>query len=248
MGISFAIADWAACAPGLAAPSQWQDWARAPVLPSGPLEASLPEMPAMLRRRLAPLGRAAARVAWDCHGGDTGIPLVFASRYGDADRALQLMKDFALTGALSPTDFALSVHNAIGAVYSIARSGSEPYTSIAAGAASAAAGVLEAASLLADGNAQVVLVCYDAPLPGEYSAFADEPPCTYAWAWRMAVARPGEPCIQLAWAPAGDGMAPDRPTQILPFGLDVHRFAISGDTRLARASEGKRWCWSRQHG
>jgi len=197
-GVRFAITDWAASAPGLAAPSEWQAWAGAPRRPEGALEAKLEAMPAMQRRRLNALGRAAAQVAWECHTPDANVPVVFASAYGDAQRCLQLLKEFAATAAASPTDFTFSVHNAIGAMYSISRSDTASYTSVAAGPASAAAGVVEACALLADGAPSVLLVCYDAPLPDEYAAFGRDVPAPHAWAWRITAAKEGEPHFELA--------------------------------------------------
>jgi hypothetical protein len=243
MGMMYAINGWAACAPGLAAPAQWQAWARAPALPRGPAEAALPEMPAMLRRRLGPLGRMAAQVAWQCQQGALGMPVVFASRYGDADRALKLLRDFSLEGAMSPADFALSVHNAIGAMYSIARSDASPYSTVAAGAESAAAGLIEVAALLADGAHEVLLVCYDAPLPDEYAEFNDEAVCPYAWAWRVGAATEGAPHFSLSWTPSQQADSQD--TAQLPFGLDALRFAVSEDRSLTRDCSGTRWTWTR---
>lgn len=243
MGVNFAINGWAACAAGLSEPAQWQAWAAAPALAApGSADAPLPQMPAMLRRRLGPLGRMAAQVAWQCQQDALGIPVVFASRYGDAARALRLLKEFAAEAPMSPADFALSVHNAIGAMYSIARTDMSAYSSIAAGAASAAAGLVEAAGLLADGAAEVLLVCYDAPLPGEYAAFEDEPACAYAWSWRVSAPRAGQPHFSLAWNPrdGGDDAAG------LPFGLDVLRFSIdAGQQSFSRSSRGTCWTWSR---
>src|SRR5687768_2611342 len=149
MGVRFAIDDWAACAPGLTARDQWQAWARDAWPPEGALEARVEAMPALQRRRLNPLGRAVAQVAWECHQPCADVPVVLASGYGDAQRCLQLLKDHSLTGDMSPTEFALSVHNAIGAMYSIARQDGAGYTSLAAGPASAALGVLESVALLA---------------------------------------------------------------------------------------------------
>jgi hypothetical protein len=242
MGVRFAIEDWAACAPGLHTPGEWRDWAREPWAPQGLLEAKVEEMPPLQRRRLNALGRAAAQAAWNCHTPDAATPVVFASGHGDAQRCLQLLKEFAASGAASPTDFALSVHNAIGAMYSITRRDGASYGSIAAGPASAAAGLLEAAGLLADGAKRVLLVCYDAPLPGEYAQFHREPSCAYAWAWRVTAARPGAPHFELAWT---HGEEEDDAAGALPFGLQALRFALSDAPAASSCCEGKRWTWSR---
>lgn len=243
MGITYAIKGWAACAPGLAMAADWRAWARSPGLPDGTLEVPLTEMSPMLRRRLGPLGRMAAQVAWHCQQDALGLPVVFASRYGDSDRALKLLKDFAQDQPMSPADFALSVHNAIGAMYSIARSDTSAYSSVAAGPASAAAGLVEAVGLLQDGASEVLLVCYDAPLPGEYAAFADEPACAYAWSWRVRAAMPGEPHFSLTWTPCEAAATPAQAP--LPFGLDALRFSVCDDASFVRECAGMRWTWSR---
>ena len=242
MAVRFAVRAWAASAPGLQAPADWRAWAGAPRRPEGPLEAKLEAMPAMQRRRLNALGRAAAESAWTCHAPSPEVPAVFASRYGDAQRCLHLLKEFATTGAASPTDFTFSVHNAIGAMYSISRGDAAPYASIAAGTASAAAGVVEACAWLAEGAPEVLLVCYDAPLPGEYAAFEDEASCGYAWAWSVTAPQAGEPHYSLAWT-ADAEEAPS--SSELPFGLDALRFVLSGQDAWQARAGGRRWHWSR---
>lgn len=240
MSVRFAIAGWTACAPGLEGPADWQAWARAPVPPLGEPGARLEAMPAMQRRRLNGLGRAAVQAAWTVHEPAPDVPVVFASRYGDAGRCLQLLKNFAATGEASPTDFTFSVHNAIAGMYSIARGDGVASASIAAGPGTAACGVVEACAQLADGAREVLLVCYDAPLPGEYAAFADEPAAAYAWAWRVVAAQPDAPHIELAWTTEPGARDGD-----LPFGLAVLRFAVSGETSVHLNDGGTRWTWSR---
>jgi len=241
VNLAYSINAWAAYAPGLATPPQWQAWAQAPRLPLGEGQPELSEMPAMMRRRLGPLGRSAAQVAYGAHDGRLGIPVVLGSRYGDATRSLDLLADLARGEAVSPTAFGLSVHNAIGAMYSIARGDRANYVSVAAGAASPAACLVEAAGLLADGAPEVLVVCYDAPLPGAYQTFEDEPGALYGWAWRVGPARPGHPRHELRWG-ASAGAAP---SPALPMGLDLLRFFLADDPELRREADGTAWTWSR---
>lgn len=243
MAIHYAINGWMACAPGLVSPDAWQAWARSPEVSDSAIEAPLMQMAPLLRRRLAPLGRLAVQAAWDCQRTDLGMPVVLASRHGDAERALRLLKDFALGAPMSPSDFTLSVHNAIGAIYSIARGDTAACTSIAAGATSAAAGLIEAVALLADGAPEVLLVCYDAPLPGAYAEFDDEPVSAYAWAWRLGPADADQAHFSLSWSACEPDAATDESP--LPFGLDAHRFVVSGTPSLTRCSGATRWTWSR---
>jgi hypothetical protein len=79
------------------------------------------------------------------------VPLVFASRHGDVARSMDLLGALASDQPLSPTGFGLSVHNAIAALYSIARGHRGNYLALAAGQATVEAACLEAAGLLADG-------------------------------------------------------------------------------------------------
>ena len=243
MGVRFAIRAWAACAPGLVEPAEWRAWASTPVAFRGEWAPALSVMPAMQRRRLTTLGRAAAQVAWDCHTPSPDVPVVFASGHGDAARCLDLLKEFAATGAASPTEFTFSVHNAIGAMYSIARGDSANYTSVAAGPDSAPAGIVEACALLADGAPEVLLVCYEAPLPGEYFRFQREPAAAFAWAWRLAAPADGEPFYQLEWSPEAGEHRHDA-ARLHP-GLEPLRFALAGESAMRTNGSGRVWTWSR---
>jgi hypothetical protein len=244
VNFKFVINAWSATAAGLHSHAQWQAWAAQPYLPEGPHAPELGQVPAMTRRRLSALGRLAVHAAWECQGERIGLPVVFASRYGDAERSLEMLARMAGDEGVSPTSFGLAVHNAIGAMYSIVRGDTANYLSLAAGAASAAAALTEAAGLLADGAPEVMVVCYEAPLPGAYAPFADEPEAAYAWAWRVAQPAPGDACISLGLQSAGsdEGVCP-----ALPFGLDVLRFALGHQPTLRRSAGGQAWCWQR-HG
>jgi hypothetical protein len=188
------ILDWAAYAAGQQ--QEWLDWAVSPSpWPATLVDTvpALPEMPAMMRRRVDRLGRLACQVAYWCQQQSAAgeVPMVFASRYGDASRSLALLGDLSNQVDLSPTGFGLSVHNAVSALYSIARADTQNAVVVSAGRATVLAALTEAAGLLADGAPEVLVVYYEAPLPGDYGVFQDEPACEYAWSWR--VARAGSP-------------------------------------------------------
>ena len=130
-------------------------------------------------------------------------PTVYASRYGETGRCLELLADQARGDALSPTAFGLSVHNAIGAMIALTRGDRRNSSAIAAGRATAAAGVVEALGLLDDGAECASLIVYDSPLPDGYAAFEDEPSAHFAWAWRLRRPRAGERALHLRWQAAG---------------------------------------------
>jgi hypothetical protein len=243
VNLEFVISSWTAYAPGISDADAWKAWAGAPWPTAGCDSPELHEAPAMLRRRLSPLGRMAFHVAHRCRRGDAGLPMVFASRYGDAQRSIELLGSVARSEPLSPTMFGLSVHNAIGATYAIAQSDSANHVAVAAGAGSAAAGVVEAVALLHDGAPEVMVVCYDAPLPGAYAMFADEVPASYAWAWRLQRPQAGQAHLSLSAAAAPALPAP--PGHSLPFGLEAMRFVLSDDAQSQRAADGTQWTWRR---
>ena len=242
MEISFCVRGWAAWAPGLDHQAQWHAWAGAPALPYGDETATLASVPAMQRRRLSRLGRAVLHVTTQVQDAQPDLPMVFASRYGDVDRALGAIDALEDGEPLSPTVFAGSVHNAIGALHSILGGHRQNLVCVAAGATSGAAGMVEAAALLADGAQEVLLACYDEPLPPAYAVFADEPQALYAWAWRVAAPSTGAPTLRLARGPAGAGA--DEAAS-LPAGLVVLHWLLTEQPSLVQRDGAQAWVWSR---
>ncbi len=256
LSLSFVIEAWSACAPGVDTPQRWSQWAAAPWLPEGEPQVALAAVPPMLRRRFAPLGRLAAQTVFDLPEAPPpaealpvdDVPSVFASRYGETARCLELLKAQATGEALSPTAFALSVHNALGAMIAIARGDRRNSSAIAAGPLTAAAGVAEAVALLEDGARAVDLVVYDSPLPPPYREFQDEPAAHAAFAWRLRRPAAGEPALHLDWL-ADDAANPvdaDPRLAILPAGLQALWFALSDASVLEQRAAGRRCRWTRQ--
>lgn len=231
MRFDFVVRDWAACADGLITREDWLHWAIAPAqLPAAWMATvpTLPEMPAMVRRRVERSGRLACQVAYWCQASGEQVPMVFASRYGDATRSLAMLGDLVNQQPLSPTGFALSVHNAVSAIYAIARGDQGNAVVVAGGRATITAALTEATALIADGAPQVLVVCYDAPLPQDYARFHDETPCEFAWAWLVGPADDGTAGgvrvrLQLEEAES----LPDEPLQCWPAGLTVLRQLLS---------------------
>lgn len=162
----------AVAAPGLG------DWAAAVKILRGegdylaePLKLTAPELlPATERRRSSDSTRLALRVA------EQALPLaaarllkpaaIFSSAYGDPTITHKLCE--LLSGSpptASPTMFHNSVHNAPAGYWSIATSNPATTTSIAAGEASFATGLLYAAAQIIAEQAPLLLVTYDLPYP-----------------------------------------------------------------------------------
>lgn len=238
--VSFSVASYAAWAPGVDTKEAWLAWANGDHAICGDGEAPVRAMQPMLRRRAGFLGKMALEVAYQCLAGKTGVPTVFSSRHGDASRSVDLLLDLAKGTPLSPTSFGLSVHNAIGGLFSIARADQASNTALSAGAGSVEHAVIEACGLLAAGEPAVLLVAYDCPLPGPYSAFEECREQPFAWAWLICPAV--EDRIALAWS--GTSEKSSSTIESLPPGLDILRFHLRKEPRLERVCDGRRWIWA----
>lgn len=112
-------------------------------------------VPAMERRRLTGVERAALSVGWKVlqESVQSGIiaeneplPLVFASRWGEIGTTIKLMQQMHAEGEMSPAGFSNSVHNAAPGHFSLFTKNKAPYTAIAAGPDSKEMGLLEAST------------------------------------------------------------------------------------------------------
>ncbi len=240
-GIQFRITDWAAWAPGLESPEDWAIWARDVFVPGGDAMPALTQIPPLQRRRIDRLGRAAIQAADGCRRTeDADAPLIFASRHGDVVRSFALLQDLCAQQPMSPTQFGLSVHNAIAALYSIVHGVRGNYTALAGGKASIETALVEAAGLLADGALAVSVVYCDAHAPPAYDPFLDEPDAFYAFAWRVTADHAEGHRMSLSWEAA----TPPVPEPAdLPKALAAHHFLLSGMSAYRSHAEGLHWRW-----
>ena len=240
-------------------------------------EAALGAMPAMLRRRASPSGRMALQAAYAVSAAYSpsppaatptaaaiasapqDIPCIFSSRHGECGRSTELLLDLARRLPLSPTAFSLSVHNATGGLFSIARRDHANSLALAAGGSTVEHAAIEACGLLADGAPAVLLAVADGPLPPMYRAFADCDEQSFGWAWLLTapVAGGDADTISLRWMVDPDADVDNdngreqtgQPQSIVePGGLQVMRFFLGRDTSLQRRADRRLWTWSRNEG
>ncbi len=121
------------------------------------------DLPALMRRRLSPLGRQALQTVFKSysHIGRENISWVVACRDGDAFRRIDLLSSLAKDEMLSPTDFSMSVHNAIIGMFSIFTGNKHNHTALAGGESTFESGLLEAIALQMDKAGSVGYVYYD---------------------------------------------------------------------------------------
>ena len=233
MSAHFKVVNWAARMPSRTSRAEWHAWA-------GGTEETIEappaaELPMMLRRRLTPIGQAALAVAAET-GAAAAARYVFCSRHGEFGRTMRLLKSVAEQEPLSPADFSVSVHNALAGILSIARQAHAGHTALANGDESFAAGLLEAAAILAtEADRQVLLVYFDDDLPSPYDEI-ESPDGNGALAAAMLLATSdaaGTP-IRVTLEPT-DAMPASPKHQA----LDFLRFLASGEP--ARLVAGSSW-------
>ncbi|WP_409309381.1 beta-ketoacyl synthase chain length factor [Pectobacterium sp. B1J-3] len=169
MRLAFSIIDWQACAPGLSSVDDWLNWSRMPaaINTEQPLDKCR-HLPMMMARRL----NQGSRLAVDCGLAllrrQTVDAIVFTSRHGELERNLSILSALSENENISPTDFAMSVHNA--AVGSLTITAKSPLvsTSIAAGIDSFQQGLIEAKALQVAGYNNILLVDFDGTIPDFY--------------------------------------------------------------------------------
>ena len=242
--IQFRVTDWAAWAPGLESSDAWNTWSHDSFVPGGEGMPPLAQVAPMQRRRIDRLGRAAIQAIDECRRDtDAEAPLIFVSRHGDVSRSFALLEALSAEQPMSPTQFGLSVHNAIAALYSIVHGKRGNYTALAGGKASIETAMVEAAGLLADGAESVIVVYCDTQAPQAYAPFLDEPDAFFAFAWRVIPAEheEGQP-MTLSWEADAE---PAQASDDLPKALTVHRFLLSDMNTLSNRAEGLHWQWRR---
>jgi hypothetical protein len=105
---------------------------------------------------------------------------VFVSRHGETPRTFDILRDLAAEQPLSPTQFSLSVHNAVIGLWSILRGETSEMTALAAAGDGLEHGVLEAATLLEEGAAAVLLIITEESPPAAYAPWIDDVPFPYS--------------------------------------------------------------------
>ena len=171
-----------------------------------PGEPDVSFLPPLLRRRCSRLTRMMLRVAYDACPGDqrSTLPVVFASRYGEAAVTLDLLQALARREPLTAGVFSHSVHNTQAGIFGIATRNRAMASAVAAGPDTFGAAFLEAVVAAQRGGGAALLVVGDEPLPGPFARFQEEPPLPYAVALLL-----GPRGVPLDFAPGVGTPRPD---------------------------------------
>lgn len=192
----------------------------------------------LTRRRLSPLARGifhcAQRVSPD---GD--VPVVFASRHGEAARTLAILQDLAAEREVSPTAFSMSVHNAVPGIWSILKGNQAAATALAAGPETFGWGLVEALGIWRADPVTPVLYLYgEEPLPELWAGPAPQPGLhTVA----LLLGAPAARILTVAWDPALGGREDPVPQSFLA--LAALRDGTGGEPGPGQAA-GWEWKWA----
>lgn len=236
--INFNIAAWRAWAPGLDSVADWQAWSQQPgLLATSGAAPDVSFLPAMQRRRLSRLARMAFSVGWPLAEGHPALPLVFASRHGETPRTFDILSDLAAEQPLSPTQFSLSVHNAVIGLWSILRGETSEMTALAAAGDGLEHGLIEACALLNEGAPAVLLVITEEQPPDAYASWIDDVPFPYAVGLLLP---PGQQWqVTLKTGPAYADKAP------WPHALNLVRHLFDEQASFQHAWKTRVWTWQR---
>lgn len=242
MKLAYTLVDWHAIAPGHSTAEEWQCWAeRASVLDATQPIAKPQFLPMMTARRLSVGSRAAVECGLALLARQSVDAVVFTSRHGELERNLRILTALAEQQALSPTDFAMSVHNS--AVGSLTIAARQPLvsSSLSAGIDSFQQGLIDVTALHQAGYTQVLLVDFDGAVPEYYRPWLPETEHFNAPYAVALLLRAGE-----AWRCEGKAAKPN--VQPLPQSLQFLRAMLQGATRVTVPGERHDWQWEHHHG
>lgn len=174
-GFTINIHSWSAWLHGCSI-VELKDWAQGTLaLPVQPATWPAPRnVPKGQHRRLSPMAKMVLSLL-DNVDSAAVLPSVFSTRHGDSSKTVALVADVANNEPLSPTQFALSVHNAIAGQFSIYWGNTQASNIVSGGKDSFHLGLLDAAVRLGNSSASKMLFIHaDLPLPTPYEKYADE--------------------------------------------------------------------------
>ena len=128
------------------------------------------------RRRLSAFAKMILSCAHKVNPDAQPMPIIFSSRHGDLHKTSDLLAQLEVQEPLSPTQFGLSVHNAVAGLLSILTNNKAPIVALAGGNNSINSALCEAYMQLQEPEIERVMVIHaDQTLPELYQEFADEP-------------------------------------------------------------------------
>lgn len=145
----------------------------------------LKQVPASMRRRLSSYSKLIVTAIMELAERENGVhntPVVLATRHGDLHRTEKLLRTLVQGEVLSPTQFGLSVNNAVLGQYSMAVGNQQAMTTVSGGEETYPLGWLEAIAQVSNEFDQVLLVVADETPPEVYKKQQNSPIHAFAQA------------------------------------------------------------------
>ena len=237
MAHSLNILNWCALAPGMGTHEQWLTWTQNGEYPpvwQGDLPKST-HIPMMSARRMSTGSRLAVEAGLSLLEGATADMAIFTSRHGELERTYKILQCLHQQQNISPTDFAMSVHNTASGCLTITANDTLPVTSLAAGIDSFQQGIVEAVGMLTCGAERVLLVDFDGIMPEFYHSQTSPMGLPYALALLLTT---------------GDDLQCERISTIdsihseLPQGLNFLRNWLNKKPSFVIQGQQNNWQWS----
>ena len=227
----FQIDQWAAWAPGISSASDWQSFLSGAKSVDMEQAADVKFLPAMQRRRLSSLARAAFHVTEQVMADSAPCPSIFCSTYGETQRTYGILETIAEDQDISPTAFSLSVHNAISGQYTIFFNNEQPTSALAPSINDYLLPLADGLGWLDENTPSVLLVYYEEALPTFYQPYAESTEFPCAIALRIS---PGNATndYQLAYTHTDSPNQPHTNQKSVPI-LELIQFLAGNENALA---------------
>lgn len=204
-------------------------------------------VPAMQRRRLSPFAKIALYVANKTLEHDVStnnsLPIIFSSHHGDIHKTSILLENLADEEMLSPTAFALSVHNAVPSLYSILTNNKGAINAIAAGQDSFFMAIIDAYVRIATGVCDEMLFIHaDQNIPEIYGSFQDEQQVPHAVAMRISLKEiPNSHAVFCSYT-ANKNPKDNNDVLVLPAALSFSQWFNTQEKELSYRTNSYHWC------
>ncbi|HAT8016150.1 TPA: beta-ketoacyl synthase [Citrobacter rodentium] len=239
MKFSLNITDWQAMAPGLSDSTQWRQWSRHPhAIDPAAAQGKLSELPMMTARRLSSGSKLAVERGLAMLRRHEIDAVLYTSRHGELERNHRILHALATEQALSPTDFALSVHNSAVGNLTIAAKKPIVSSSLSAGRDTFQQGLCEVMCLLQAGYQRVLMVDFDGFLPEFYHPHLPDGMPTWPYAVALVCEAGDDWRCQTQPAPAG------AETTLAQSLLFLQHF-LQDSVAFMLPGERMQWRWSR---
>jgi hypothetical protein len=240
MTYSINIIHWFALAAGCSTRQQWLDWAAAETDDFYGDIAKYQKIPMMAARRMSVPSRLAVESALQLiEAQDSAIDAaIFISRHGELERTYKIVHSLAQQNDLSPTDFAMSVHNTAAGLFTITAQQPLPITSLAAGIDGFQQGMLEAQAMFANGAKRILLIDFDGLIPNAYHNAMENKPDDLCYAVGFII--DGEQRLICRQVEQDASLTPQR----LPQSLIFLRNWLNGKNQFVVQGVRSNWQWN----